>query len=397
MILVVDIGGGTTDLSLIAVREREGELELHRVAVGDHILLGGDNMDLALAFGVAARLASQGKQLDPWQTRALAHVCRAAKEALLGDEKLDAVPIVVPSRGSKLIGGAIRTEITRAELTARLLDGFFPEVAVTDLPQSRARGVLTQLGLPYAQDAAITRHLAAFLSRQSGATAELEGFAEQSGGFLHPTAILFNGGVLKSALLARRLQAILDGWLEAEGAAPARLLSGADLDLAVARGAAYFGYIRQGKGVRIHGGTAQSYYVGVESAMPAIPGFDAPIQALCLAPFGMEEGSETALPEQEFGLVVGESARLRFFGSSVRRQDQVGTLLDFWGPDELQELEEIELSLPAQGRTAGEIVRVRLHARITDTGTLELEALAHDGSGRWSVQFDVRGGSAAQS
>ncbi|MBN8440599.1 MAG: Hsp70 family protein [Thauera sp.] len=393
LILVVDVGGGTTDLSLIAVLERDGNLELHRVAVGEHILLGGDNMDLALAYGVTRKLAEQGTRLDPWQTRALAHACRTAKEALLSDPDLDTVPVVVPSRGSKLIGGTIRTEVTRAELTATLIDGFFPRVDVTDQPVSRARGALTQLGLPYAQDAAITRHLAAFLTRQLGATAELDGFAAQPDGsrFLHPSAVLFNGGVLKSELIAERVMSVLNDWLAADDAAPARLLGGADLDLAVARGAAYYGYVRRGRGVRIRGGTARAYYVGVESAMPAIPGMEPPLEALCLAPFGMEEGSEAALPEQEFGLVVGEPVRFRFFGSSVRRQDQVGNLLDFWTPDELQELEEIEATLPADGRTPGDIVRVKLHARVTETGTLELEALPIGGSERWKVQFDVRG------
>jgi hypothetical protein len=286
IILVVDVGGGTTDLSLIAVLERDGKLELHRVAVGEHILLGGDNMDLALAYGVARKLAGQGTTLDPWQTRALAHACRVAKETLLADASIDAVPVVVPSRGSKLIGGSIRTEVTRDELTRSLLDGFFPEVAVSDAPISRARGALTQLGLPYAQDAAITRHLGAFLSRQRGATAELEGFAQPAGeaSFLHPTAVLFNGGVLKSGLVAERLLGLINRWLAAEGAAPARLLGGTDLDLAVARGAAYYGYVRRGRGVRIRGGTAQAYYVAVESAMPAIPGMEPPVQALCLAP-----------------------------------------------------------------------------------------------------------------
>ena len=393
IILVVDVGGGTTDLSLIAVLECDGNLELHRVAVGEHILLGGDNMDLALAYGVARKLAGQGTTLDPWQTRALAHACRVAKETLLGDASIDAVPVVVPSRGSRLIGGSIRTEVTRDELTRSLLDGFFPEVAVSDAPLSRARGGLTQLGLPYAQDAAITRHLGAFLSRQRGATAELEGFAEAAGeaSFLHPTAVLFNGGVLKSGLVAGRVMDLINRWLAAEGAAPARLLGGTDLDLAVARGAAYYGYVRRGRGVRIRGGTAQAYYVAVESAMPAIPGMEPPVQALCLAPFGMEEGSEAELPPQQFGLVVGEPVRFRFFGSSVRRHDQVGTLLDFWAPDELQELEEIEASLPAEGRRAGDIVPVHLHARITETGTLQLEALPVGGSERWKVEFDVRG------
>jgi len=391
VILVVDVGGGTTDLSLIAVLEQGGNLQLQRVAVGEHILLGGDNMDLALAYGVARKLAAEGRQLDAWQTRALAHGCRAAKEQLLADEALQAVPVVVPSRGSKLIGGSIRTEVTRAEVLALLVEGFFPPVAVSDKPQTRARAALTQLGLPYAQDAAVTRHLAAFLSRQAGALEQVEGLQGQPGAsFLHPTAILFNGGVLKARQIEQRILEVVNGWLSAEGAPPARLLEGANLDLAVARGAAYYGHVRRGRGVRIRGGTAQSYYVGVESNMPAIPGMEPPISALCLAPFGMEEGTEVALDAQEFGLVVGQPVRLRFFGSSMRRQDAVGSVLDFWGPEELVELQQIEAQLPAEGRTPGEVVTVQLHARVTDIGTLELLAVPVGGSERWKVEFDVR-------
>ena len=391
VILVVDVGGGTTDLSLIAVLEQDGSLQLQRVAVGEHILLGGDNMDLALAYGVARKLAAEGRQLDAWQTRALAHGCRAAKEQLLADDALQAVPVVVPSRGSKLIGGSIRTEVTRAEVLALLVEGFFPPVAVSDKPQTRARAALTQLGLPYAQDAAVTRHLAAFLSRQAGAVEQVEGLQGQPGAsFLHPTAILFNGGVLKARQIEQRILEVVNGWLSAEGAPPARLLEGANLDLAVARGAAYYGHVRRGRGVRIRGGTAQSYYVGVESNMPAIPGMEPPISALCLAPFGMEEGTEVALDAQEFGLVVGQPVRLRFFGSSMRRQDAVGSVLDFWGPEELVELQQIEAQLPAEGRTPGEVVAVQLLARVTDIGTLELLAVPVGGSERWKVEFDVR-------
>jgi molecular chaperone DnaK (HSP70) len=247
IILVVDVGGGTSDFSLIAILERDGKLEPHRVAVGDHILLGGDNMDLALAHLVARKLAANGSQLDAWQMRALTYGCRAAKENLLANAQAETWPIVVPSRGSKLIGGSIRTELTRAEVTTFITDGFFPKVEASARPAVRTRAGLTQLGLPYAQDAAITRHLAAFLARQAGATAELEGFAvNPAHTFLHPSAVLFNGGVFKSELLANRVMETINEWLYMEGAEPARMLGGADLDLAVARGAAYYSYVRRG-------------------------------------------------------------------------------------------------------------------------------------------------------
>jgi hypothetical protein len=392
IVLVVDVGGGTSDFSLIAILERDGKLEPHRVAVGDHILLGGDNMDLALAHLVARKLAANGTQLDAWQMRALTYGCRGAKEHLLADANATTWPIVVPSRGSKLIGGSIRTELTRAEVTSFITDGFFPRVEASARPAVRARAGLTQLGLPYAQDAAVTKHLSAFLARQAGATAELEGFAGRVSAehsFLHPSAVLFNGGVFKSGILAQRVMDTINDWLYMEGAPAARMLEGADLDLAVARGAAYYSYARRGGGVRIRGGTARSYYVGVESSMPAIPGMEPPIQALCVAPFGMEEGSELELPGQEFGLVVGEPVHFRFFGSTTRRQDGIGEVLDFWGPDELQEQNEIQATLPADGRTPGDVVQVRLHALATEAGTLELVAVARDGQ-RWKVEFDVR-------
>jgi hypothetical protein len=398
IVLVVDVGGGTSDFSLIAILERDGNLEPHRVAVGDHILLGGDNMDLALAHLVARKLQAGGTQLDAWQMRALTYACRGAKEHLLADANAAAWPIVVPSRGSKLIGGSIRTELTRDEVTAFITDGFFPRVEASARPAVRTRAGLTQIGLPYAQDAAVTRHLAAFLARQAGATAELQGFGGQVNpehSFLHPSAVLFNGGVFKSEILSQRVLDTLNDWLYMEGAEPARMLGGADLDLAVARGAAYYGYARRGGGVRIRGGTARSYYVGVESSMPAIPGMEPPITALCVAPFGMEEGSELELPGQEFGLVVGEPVAFRFFGSTTRRQDHIGDVLEFWGPDELQELNEIQADLPAEGRTPGDVVQVKLHALATESGTLELVAVAREGQ-RWKVEFDVRSAPDAQ-
>jgi len=393
VILVVDVGGGTTDLSLIAVTEEDGNLTLNRVAIGDHILLGGDNMDLALAYVLKTKLEAEGKRLEPWQIQALTHGCRDAKEAILADDAVDEVPVVVPSRGSSLIGGTLRTVLTRGDVTRTLVDGFFPRVAVDARPVVQARTGLTTLGLPYAKDARITCHLAAFLARQVGATQELDGFEVPEGArIIRPTAVLLNGGVFKAGPLTRRLLEVLNSWLDAEEAPQAKLLLGADLDLAVARGASYYGYVRQGKGVRIRGGTAAAYYVGVESAMPAVPGFPPPIQALCIAPFGMEEGTDAELPPYEFGLVVGEPVRFRFFGSNVRRDDQVGTRLEYWSEDELEELDEIEVTLPAESHAVGDVVPVHLGAKVTEVGTLQLEAVAQHGSQRWRVEFDVRSG-----
>lgn len=390
IILVIDVGGGTTDLSLIAVTARDGALELVRVAVGEHILLGGDNMDLALAHLVGGKLTATGTTLDHWQIQALTHGCRQAKEALLMDPSLEAVPVVVPSRGTRLIRRSLRTELTGEEVTHTLVEGFFPEVPVSARPAARPRAALTKLGLPYAQDAAVTRHLAAFLGMQKGATEDLPGFEPGGGSFLHPTAVLFNGGVFKANLLVERVIKVINDWLATDDAPPARLLAGVDLDLSVARGASYYGYVRRGGGVRIRGGTARSYYVGVESAVPAVPGVEPRIQALCLAPFGMEEGSQAEIPPQEFGLVVSEQVRFRFFGSPVRRDDQVGDLLEDWSAEEIEELEEIEAYLPAETRTPGEIVPVHLRASVTEVGTLLLEAMPLDGPEHWKVEFNVR-------
>ena len=175
------------------------------------------------------------------------------------------------------------------------------------------------------------------------------------------------------------------------GSEPAKLLQGLDLDLAVASGASYYGSVRQGKGVRIRGGIASSYYVGIESAMPAIPGMEPPLEALCVAPFGMEEGSQANVPSQEFGLIIGQPVQFKFFGSTVRRDDVAGTHLDWWQPEEMEELPSIQMTLPvSDGRTVGEVVPVKLASRVTELGTLCLEAISTDNGQKWQVEFDVR-------
>lgn len=387
-VLVIDIGGGTTDFSLIDAVAQDGSLGLQRVAVGDHILLGGDNMDLALAHIVAQELTAQGKELDRFQLGALAHACRSGKEKLLSDATLDQVAVVLPSRGSQLLGGTLRGELRQQQIQAYLLDGFFPRVAATEQPKIRPRAGLTQVGLPYASDPAITRHLAAFLARH----------AFNGGDARPPSAILFNGGVLKADVLRRRVLETLNGWLEERGAAPARVLPGEDLDLAVARGAAYYGLVRHGSGLRIRGGTARAYYVGIESPMPALPGMEPPVSALCVAPFGMEEGTRAELPAQELFVVVGEPVSFRFFGSSTRRADRAGSVLERWSPHELEELPLIELTLPPAGRAPGDVVAVQLQASITAIGTLKLEAVAQQPlvpDERWQIELSVRHGGAS--
>ena len=393
VILVVDVGGGTSDFSLIAVTDRNGEVELTRVAVGDHILLGGDNMDLALAYAVSQRLAADGKKLDSWQFTALTHAARQAKEAMFADEKLKRAPLVIPGRGSALIGGTIKAELTRDELTRVLTDGFFPDVPVTELPRTARSTGLAQIALPYAQDAGVTRHLAAFLTRQAKALAAAHDVPVTLTGktFVHPTAVLFNGGVFKSSILKHRILDVLNRWLTADGGKAAKELEGAELDLAVARGAAYYGWARHGHGLRIRGGTGRAYYVGVESAMPAVPGMEPPVRALCVAPFGMEEGTTADVPPQEFGLVVGEPTRFRFFSSTVRREDTVGTMLDDpANSEDFEEVSPIESTLPATAETAGRLVPVNLQAAVTEIGTLELRCLEKNGPGRWKLELNVR-------
>ncbi|HBP19778.1 MAG TPA: nucleotide-binding protein, partial [Planctomycetes bacterium] len=377
LVLVLDVGGGTTDLSLIAVREEEGNLTLERVAVGEHLLLGGDNMDLALAHVAAKRLEEEkGKTLDAWQSRALWQACRAAKEKLLTGKK-DTAPVSVLGRGSKLIGGSVKTELRREDLDAILLEGFFPSCTKEDRPAKRRAIGLAEIGLPFVADAGITRHVAAFLAAQ-----------DIEDGFAHPTRILFNGGVFKGGILRERALEVLGSWMPEEH--PLSALDGEDLDLAVARGAAHYGLIRRGSGLRIRGGTARSYYVGIESSLPAVPGMPTPLKALCVAPFGMEEGTSVQVGEREFSLLVGEQAEFRFLGSTTRKEDQPGQILDRWSDEELEELAPLDVTLPvAEGQEEGSAVPVTLRSTVTEIGTLEVHCVSREGEA-YKLEWNVR-------
>ena len=374
LILVVDIGGGTTDFTLISVTDKSGELQLERIAVGDHLLLGGDNMDLAVARFAEQQFADKGTKLDALQFHSLWQQCRTAKETLLADGAPASHPLTILGRGSGLVGGTIKGKIARDEIRQLILEGFFPPVGADAAPQKNRRAALAEVGLNYAADAAVTKHLAQFL---------------RNGGNAKPTHLLLNGGVLQASAIEHRLFEVLNSWQPNAVVELKNDSKQADLMHAVAHGAAYYGIARAGKGVRIRGGVPRTYYVGIESSLPAVPGLPAPMKALTVVPFGLEEGSKVELPQRKFALVTGEPAEFRFFSSISRRNDAPGVLLDEIS-DSLEELAPIEVFLPPHtDGSKEEIVPVTLETNVTETGMLELWCVSTDGR-RWKLEFNVR-------
>ncbi len=378
-ILVCDVGGGTTDFSLIEVTDEDGELSLQRVAVGNHLLLGGDNMDLTLAYTIQGKLAQKNTKLDAWQFRGLWHSCRAAKEKLLNDASVESEPIVILGRGSSLIGGTIRSELTRAEIEKVLVEGFFPICEASDQPRQAARVGVREMGLPYEADPAITRHLAQFLSKHAS--------AENDGSPAFPSAVLFNGGVMKAEVLRKQVIECLTNWNSGEAL---HELSSGNLDLAVGNGAAYYGLARSGQGIRVRAGAAMSYYIGVESAMPAVPGIPTPVKALCVVPFGMEEETSVDIREREFGLVVGETAHFKLLASSTQQAHQAGEMVEDWSGD-IQEVTSMETLLPAtENEGGGTLLPVWLQCTMTGVGTLEIWCVSANDDRRWKLEFEIR-------
>ena len=394
IVLVCDVGGGTADFSLIAISEKDGVLDLDRISVGEHILLGGDNMDLALAYTLRAQLEADGKSISDMQFLALVHSAGKAKVAMLEDDSMAELPIAVPSRGSSLLGGTVSAELDRRTLEQVVLDGFFAKADIGDLPQKTRRVGLQEFGLPYASDPVISKHLARFLTRSlenvqsSQALSSLISAEASSKPFLAPTAVLFNGGVFKAAPIRRRVLDLLTAW---NGGQPVRELAGFQPDLAVAKGASFFGRNRiTGKGIRIKAGAARSYYIGLETSMPAVPGFNPPLKALCVVPQGMEEGSEVLIEGRDLALVTGQPAEFRFFSSEVRSGDVAGQIV----PDaerELLEISLLEVDLPeVEDIPAGQPVPVQINAVLTDLGNLELWMKHSKSDRRWKVEFQVR-------
>ncbi len=383
-ILVCDIGGGTSDFTLIRVRRGEGgNVQFHRVAVGDHLILGGDNVDLALAKHMEGRL---GGDLQPHQWDVLVRTCRRAKEDVLSDGGAETVSFNLPGTGSKLIGGGVRVEVDREEARRMLLDGFFPYVDLGDKPQKQQSG-FQEFGLPYAPDPAITRYLGAFLTTHRHAGEEADEAASQERGragghdTARPDIVLFNGGVFASPLIRRRLTDVLQSWFRQDGGdwSPV-VLDNQRLDLAVSRGAAYYGSVRRGRGVRIAAGLARTYYIGVEGDVP---------MAVCLVPGSAEPGQEIDLTQRRFDLLVHQPVEFPLFVSSTRLADQPGDLLPV-DREQMTPLPPIRTALKTRGKKQAGSISVYAHARLTEIGTLDLWCSEVDSARSWRLQFDVR-------
>jgi molecular chaperone DnaK (HSP70) len=387
LILVCDIGGGTTDFSLITVVETPTGPGFRRVAVGDHLMLGGDNIDLALAHHVEKKLG--GIRLDAEQWSALRYACRNAKEKLLGDLPSDRWPVTIAGRGSRIIGGSIQSELTREEVTRIVLDGFFPRVARTDAPAKGAKLGLQEFGLPFVSDPAIPKHLSAFLQRHKAEAIGQGGHAGDDRS-ARPDAILFNGGALTPAIVRDRVVEVVASWFADDPGAPytPRVLANTSLDLAVALGAAYYGVVRRGGGIRIGGGTARSFYVGFHAENDHRPW-------LCVVPRDAQEGDEIAITNRDFDLIVGQPVAFPLASSSVRPDDKPGDLVPAH-PDSILELPPLQ-SLMRVGRKAkAEQVPVRLAARVTEVGTIELWCQSRTDDRRWRLQIQLRGPSGPQ-
>ena len=384
VILVIDVGGGTSDFTLIAVESDQGNLFLNRLAVGEHILLGGDNMDLALAYELSRQLAANNIKLDLAQMVALSHACRTAKEKLLGDKDLRSWPMTILGRGSKMISGTIKCELEKSILEKVLLEGFFPICGPDDQPALQSGYGFQEIGLPYAADAAITKHLANFFVKHRKSIEQKSSQGKDDKKTSGVNVVLFNGGVFKSTLLRQRILDNLESWSKG----PIKMLSHQDLDLSVAVGAASFGIAKRSKGIRIRGGAPRTYYIGIESSAPAIPGFPRPIKALCVVPFGMEEGTKSDIPGHEFGLIIGQKVTFRFLSSSTRKNDALGTILVEWD-DDVHEISPLQLTLENPEKNAT-MVPVYLHSKITDIGTLELWCIGKNSKQKWKLEFNVR-------
>ncbi|APZ92652.1 hsp70 family protein [Fuerstiella marisgermanici] len=381
-ILVCDVGGGTTDFTLIRVKSgADNKVLFHRVAVGEHLILGGDNLDLALAYFIEGRFREEGvSQLTPRQWSVLVRVARQVKEALLSPDAPNQFTVSLPGSGSKLIGGALQTQVTKQQVTDVLLEGFLPQTTFTDVPQSNQSG-FREFGLPYAADSAITRYLAEFLRTHAETAAENEMLRDDDHA-ARPDIVLFNGGLFESALLKQRMTEVLSSWFsEGDREWEPLILNCERLDLAVAQGAACYGMVSRGIGVRISAGLPRTYYLGVET--------EAGMNAVCLVPAGTEPGTDLDPPEQTFQLQTGRPVEFPVLYSGTRLTDATGTVVES-EKEQLTALPPIRTVIRSSDNNAGDTVTVQVNARLTEIGTLDLWCASTTTGERWKLQFDVR-------
>nr|WP_315259240.1 Hsp70 family protein [uncultured Duganella sp.] len=384
LVLVCDVGGGTTDFSLMKV-EASGESQpaINRIGVGNHLILGGDNMDLALAHLVEARLTGGAPQakLSASRLSQLAERCRAAKELLLAADAPERTTVTLLGTGSKLIGGSRSAELTRDEVSALVVDGFFP-LNETQAPAKRGRGAIVEFGLPYAADAAITRHLADFLRQHAAAARQTLGLSADSGAIPMPDTLLLNGGVFRADALARRLEATLAGWRRQ----PLRVLHNDNPDVAVARGGVAYALGQSGQAPVIGGGAARSYFLLLDDAGPA----DKARRAICILPRGAAENRELLLAGRTFALRLGRPVRFHL-ASSTSDAPQAGDVVELH-PDQYIQLPPIATVLRDSGAAdARKEIPVQLAAMLSEVGTLEVHCVATEDAQRWLLEFQLRG------
>jgi len=367
LVLVVDVGGGTSDFTLVQVGRDQS---LRRIAVGDHLMLGGDNMDAAIGRRAEEQMAAGGRKLSPTQWSELLQASRAAKESLLSSNAAETYHVSVLAEGGRLIGGSMSAKLSREEVERIVLDGFFTPCDPNDLPRRSTRVALQEFGLPYAQDPAITRQLVGFLQTHAAAG--------------RPDAILLNGGVFNSPAIASRLVEVISSWWP--GASRIRVLEHDSLELAVARGAAWYGLVRRGMGRRIGGGAAHSFYVGLETKR----GEEA--QALCLIPRGQEEGETVELGGRTFNLSLGRPVQFPLFTATSDRIERSGEIVRI--TDDLHALPPIHTVLKSAEAKTGQ-VPVHLRATLTEIGTLELWCVSEASNEQWRLEFELRGAAPA--
>jgi molecular chaperone DnaK (HSP70) len=367
IVLICDVGGGTSDFSLIRVSRDGDKIDFTRTAVGKHLLLGGDNLDLTLAWLAETKL---NRQLSIRQRSGLRRQCSAAKEILLCDPQRQSVEINVLGGGSSLIGGTLKTQITRAEAMELALDGFLPLSPLGEKPKEEKRSLFRELGLPYVADPAISRHLSAFLE------------SAEAGG-AKPDAILFNGGFFIPEILRQRVADVLENWF---GKRP-EIFENRDLDLAVASGAAYYSYVRStGSGVLVRGGLPRSYYIGLNDGASAV----------CLVPRGAEEGDSVEVDREDIQLVANRPVAFRLVSSLTRTDDKPGEVVRFASEEELHQHAPLEAVIRF-GKGGERLVPVKLGARLTEIGTLETWCDSKISDNRWRLQFQLRKAAAQSS